>query len=130
VIRGLIALAVVAGIVVGCSPAISRDPKAPQGWPLELSFDGRGNAPVILRINGVDVAHLPCLQGETRTFGPGTGSVPALPWNLQVIRERDGQVLLNADVSSLPKFIVAFPDDVGIGSNPALGPAPPTCAPA
>jgi hypothetical protein len=128
--RGLVALALAAELLAGCGNAIPVDPSAIPGSDLVLTFDGRGNPPVVLRINGEGVAHLPCLQGESRRFAPGGPGVPRLPWELEVVRERDGVVLLAERVTSMPKFILAFPEVVRIGVRPASGPPPPTCAPA
>jgi hypothetical protein len=134
-LRRLLAIALTVGLVAACTsappptPGIPIDPSAIPGWPLVLTFDARGNPPVILRINKTDVAHLGCGQGTNTTFAPGKDGVPALPWDLEVIREADGQVLLREQVTTMPKFILAFPDTVGMGVFPAQGPAPPTCAP-
>jgi hypothetical protein len=118
-------------LLVGCGQVIPVDPSAFPGQPLVLTFDGRGNPPVILRINEVDVAHVACLEGATTTFAPGTNGVPGLPWHLQVIQERDGKVLIDEQVVSMPKWLLLFADGHGgIGSSPALGPASPTCSPA
>jgi hypothetical protein len=130
--RGFAVLALAAALAVGCNraPEIPVDPSAIPGSPLVLTFDGRGNPPVLLRINGVDVAHLACTEGGTRAFAPGADGVPLLPWDLKVIRERDGTVLISEHVTSMPKWLLLFADGTGgIGSLPALGPMPPTCAP-
>ena len=66
-------------LLVGCGQVIHVDPSAFPGQPLVLTVDGRGNPPVILRINNVDVAHIDCLEGATTTFAPGTNGVPASP---------------------------------------------------
>ena len=124
--------AVSGALVLGCTltSKIPVDPSAIPGVPLELTFDGRGNSPVILRINGVDVAHLPCGRGETTSFAPGQDGVPPLPWDLQVIRERDGQVLIQERVESMPKWLLLFADGSGgIGPLPAMGPPSPPCNP-
>ncbi len=131
--RALLVLAFAGALLQGCvlGPQIPVDPSSVPGSPLVLTFDGRGSPPVILRINGTDVAHLGCGQGETLTVAPGAGGVPGLPWQLEVIRQGDGRVLLNERVTTMPKWLLLWPDGSGgLGALPALGPAPPTCAPA
>lgn len=128
--RGLVGLAFAAAIVAGCQ-AIPVDPSAIPGSDLVFTFDGRGNPPVILRINGTDVARLGCGQGETPRFAPGSGNVPPLPWDLEVIRQADGRILIAEHVTSMPKWLLLWPDGSGgIGALPAVGPVSPTCAPA
>ena len=129
-IRWLGRLGFVVAVIAGCGQAIPRDPSALPGSDLNLTFDGRGNPPVTLRINGTDVADLPCGQGAQPHFAPGELNVPSLPWHLQLLRERDGAVLLDANVTTMPRWLLVWPDgtaDLGLG--PVLGPAPPTCGP-
>ena len=129
--RRLLGFVLLATLLGGCGllSNIPVDPSAFPGQPLILTFDGRGNPPVVLLINGVDVAHLPCLEGETKAFAPGAAGVPNLPWHLEVIRESDRKILLDEEVTSMPKWLLAFPDSVGMGVDPASGPPPPTCGP-
>ena len=125
----------VAALSIGCaspvpsaSTAIPVDPSALPGQALVLTFDGRNNVPVILRVGSVEIARIGC-TAATRTFAPGQNGVPALPWDLTVVRQSDGKVLLSAQVTSMPKWLLMFDDDPQLGVLPALGPMPPTCSP-
>jgi hypothetical protein len=123
-----IAVILVASLATGCTSAIPADPAALPGQPLVFTFDGRNNVPVILRIGSVEIARIGC-QDATQAFTPGQDGVPLLPWDLQVLRQSDGRALLSAHITSMPKWLLMFDDNPQLGVIPALGPAPPSCAP-
>jgi hypothetical protein len=124
----VIGLALVAAIGVACMPSIPIDPSAIPGSRLVLMLDGRGNEPFILRINGADVGHYPCnVQQEV---APGANGVPPLPWDMEIVRQRDDAVLLAGHVTTMPKWLLMIGDNPpGMGVLPALGPAGPSCPP-
>ena len=81
-----------------------------------------------MSINGKDVASVGCNVGAS-PLAPGTADVPALPWHLMVVRQRDRRVVYTAEVTQLPEWLVQIGEDVGMGSTPVAGPPGPTCPP-
>ena len=124
-----LAIVLLGGLVLGCSPANPATASASPTsvFPAVLTFDGRGNPPVIIEIGAFEAAHIPCDGGGV--LRPGEGGVPSLPWDLRVVKQSDGQVLLSSRVTDLPKWVVMFGADAGIGSIPVAGPQGPSCAP-
>ena len=73
-----------------------------------------------------------CFDGEgVATLVPGQGGVPKLPWELSVVRVRDGTVQLTAHVDALPRWLTQMGDDFGGGlaTEPVAGPVGATCPP-
>lgn len=78
-----------------------------------------------MRVGPVEVARVDCDGGARVT--PARDGVPPLPWDLQVIRLRDGSVILEATVAELPRFLFQMGDEIGLGMSPVAGPPGPTC---
>src|SRR6266545_4313289 len=45
---------------------------------------------------------------------PGADLVPVLPWDLTVVRESDGRVLLHERVTRLPRWLLVQRDSAGL----------------
>ncbi len=86
----------------------------------DLFLLSKGGPVVVVRVNGIDSVRLVCNGGDKIT--PGSGGVPALPWQVEVVRERDGRVLLSQRVTELPGWLMVQPDTSGISRAPILGP--------
>jgi hypothetical protein len=100
---------------------------SPSQYPAVLTIEGRGNPPVVIDIGTIEVARVACDASGSVT--PGEGRAPALPWDLRVVKQNNGQVLLSSHVTDLPKWVVIIGDAAGIGSLPAAGPPGPSCMP-
>jgi hypothetical protein len=122
-----IAASACAGPHVVATSSLAIDPSAMPGQKAVFTFDGRNNVPVILQIGDFE-QRIGCTDA-TEEFAPGENGVPMLPWDLKIIRQRDGQLLLEAHVTTMPKWLLMFDDNPQLGVTPALGPAPPTCRP-
>lgn len=126
-----LAIALVCSLVVGCASSVSASPSEPvvpsptSPLPAVLSIDSRGGPPVIIEIGTFEAARVGCSSGEIVT--PGEAGVPPLPWDLRVIKQSDGQVLLSSRITELPQWVVLFGEAVQIGSTPVAGPAGPPC---
>jgi hypothetical protein len=123
-----LAFTVICGLMLGCSPTNPTPSPSPTSpYPAVLTIDGRDNPPVIIEIGTFEVARIACSAGGTVT--PGDHGAPALPWDLRIVQQSNGQVLLSSRVTDLPKWVVMFGKDAGIGSFPGAGPPGPSCAP-
>jgi len=121
----LVAAAVLLG---GCGPTSASilPPSSPgPAFPPVLSIDSRGGPPVIVKAGAVELARVACSSGAVVT--PGDTGVPPLPWNLSVVTQGDGTVLLTSTVTELPKWILIIGDHADIGSTPVAGPSGPPC---
>jgi len=80
----------------------------------------KGGPPVIVRVNGRDASRLPCNGGVA--IMAGADVVPPLPWDLSVVRESDGRVLLEERVTDLPRWLLVERDAAGLSASPIAGP--------
>ena len=108
-------IALIAILATACSP-VGRQ---------ELQILSKGGPPVSVAINGPHVASLPCNGGLV--FRPGEEGVPRLPWDVKVVDESTGRVLLEQRVTELPRWLVVFRNSAGVSASPVLGPFVP-CA--
>lgn len=126
----LAATAVICALVLGCTtsnrPSVS--PASTLSFPAVLTIHGRGNPPVIVEIGQAVAVRLACDAGHEVV--PGASGTPPLPWDLRVITQGDGRVLLSSRVTELPRWIEIIGGEAGISSFPVAGPPGPSCAPA
>jgi len=80
----------------------------------------KGGPAVIVRVNGRDAARLPCNGGVA--IMAGADLVPTLPWDLTVVRESDGRVLLQERVTELPRWLLVGRDGASVSASPVAGP--------
>lgn len=92
---------------------------AVSGTP-RLDVLSKGGPVVVVRVNGVDAVHVACNGGET-IFAADQGAL-LLPWNVQVLRESDGKILLDERVTDLPRWMLVTQTTVGISDQPIAGP--------
>jgi hypothetical protein len=85
-----------------------------------LQILSKGSTSVIVRVNGAEAARVPCNGGVA--LDPSTAGLPALPWNIEVVRESDGVRLLDQSVSDLPRWLLVQQDLAGVSASPILGP--------
>ena len=112
-------------VLYGCSAAPAPDP----AFPPVLNIENRGGPGFVVRINGTDVARAPCTGPGVYPLSPGEAGVPALPWAMSVTRQRDGKVILTADVSHLPMWLFQMGDEIGLNAVAEAGPPGPSCPP-
>jgi hypothetical protein len=94
--------------------------------PAGLNIDSRGGPPMIVTVGGSEVARIACSGGEI--LSPGVAGLPPLPWQVQVLRQRDRSVLLTTTITTLPKWMLLVGDSVALSDAPVAGPAGPPCA--
>ena len=116
------ALVLVAAVALGCT---QQGGPAPASAPASLSVDSRGGPAVIIRINRGDVSHLRCQGGAI--LSPGQPGIPTLPWDLEVSRESNGQILFAQQITQLPQWLLIFGERFELSASPILGPAGPPC---
>jgi uncharacterized protein DUF3221 len=80
----------------------------------------KGGPAVIVRLNGRDASRLPCNGGVA--IMAGADLIPPLPWDLNVVRESDGRVLLQERVMELPRWLLVGRDSAGLSASPIAGP--------
>lgn len=115
-------------LAAGCS---NTTPGITTGPPV-LNVENRGGPSFRILIDGVVVATVGCVDGGGgATLVPGQGGVPKLPWDLSVVRVRDGKVELTEHVDALPRWLFQLGGDFGpsLGTEPVAGPPGPTCPP-
>ncbi len=82
----------------------------------------------MFQVQGAPAVGVPCNGGARLT--PGVAGVPDLPWHLVLRRSADGTVVLDEEVTELPRWFVQIGDEV-IGGTlnrlPVEGPAWPAC---
>jgi hypothetical protein len=115
-------------VLAGCSALPAPTATTNFGFPPVLNLENRGGPGFVVNINGSDVAHIACNVGAN-PLTPGEDGVPALPWTVSVTRLRDAKVVLAADVTQLPQWLVQIGESIGMGSTPVSGPAGPSCPP-
>ena len=91
-----------------------------------LTVDSRGGPGVVIRIGGAEAARVACDGGVVLT--PGSPGIPALPWDLQVTRQSDGQRLFAKTVNVLPQWLLILGVNITLSESPIAGPAGPQCA--
>jgi len=108
-------VALIAICASACSPA----------GPQQLQVLSKGGPLVGVTINGAPVASVPCNGGFV--FRPGEAGVPALPWDMKVVDQTTGRVVLEQRITELPRWLVIFRDSAGVSASPIAGPFVP-CA--
>ncbi len=73
-----------------------------------------------IAINGAQVATVPCNGGFV--FRPGEAGAPPLPWDVKVMDQSTGRVVLEQRIAELPRWLVIFRDSAGVSASPVLGP--------
>jgi hypothetical protein len=115
--------------LAACTPA-TPSPTPESTPPPALWVENRGGPAVTLEIAGTPVATVACDSGAELV--PGQSGVPTLPWDLRILRLRDGALLLQVHVTDLPRWFVQIgenPED-GLSGAPIAGPPGPSCPPA
>ena len=107
-------IALVAICASACSPA------GPPAGPQQLQILSKGGPPVSVAINGAQVASVPCNGGLA--FRPGEDGVPPLPWDVKVVDQSTGRVVLEQRMTELPRWLVVFRDSAGVSASPISGP--------
>jgi len=97
------------------------------GFPAVLTITGRGNPAAIMTIGTVEAARITCDLGAQ--VAPNDPGIPALPWDVRVVRQGDGHVLFSDRITDLPKWITIIGTETSITSFPVAGPPGPSCAP-
>jgi Protein of unknown function (DUF3221) len=90
------------------------------GLGRQLYALSKGGPAVVLRVNGRDAARLPCNGGAA--IMAGADLVPPLPWDLSVVRESDGAVLVQERVTELPRWLLVGRDNAALSASPIAGP--------
>jgi hypothetical protein len=106
-------LALIAIYAPACAPA----------GPQQLQILSKGGPPVSVAINGAQVANVPCNGGLV--FRPGENGAPQLPWDLKVVDQSTGRVVLEQRITELPRWLVVFRDSAGVSASPIAGPLVP-----
>jgi hypothetical protein len=81
----------------------SQTPSTPAAGA-QLTVENRGGETFNVTIGGTVVATLAC--GQVVVIVPGANNVPALPWDLAVVRVSDNSTLIASRLASLPRWIV------------------------
>jgi hypothetical protein len=115
---------VLAALVFGCTRSAEPSALAIVSGRA-LNVDSRGSPAVIVRINRAEATHVPCQAGAVIT--PGEEGIPALPWDLEVIREGDGTLVFSRRITQLPQWLLLFGNQVELSATPIQGPAGPPC---
>ncbi|HEY7024655.1 MAG TPA: hypothetical protein VH371_06835 [Candidatus Limnocylindrales bacterium] len=112
-------------LAAGCTAS----PANPSGLPPVLEFENRGGPAFSIRIGDTDIGTVACDSGASVT--PGQGVAPPLPWDLKIIRVRDGTSILVTHVTQLPRYFIQIGSDpaTSLSAVPAAGPPGPTCPP-
>lgn len=106
------------------TPAPTTSPRLPQ----ELYLENRGGPTFTVRIGGNDITTVSCDAGATLTAGQE--NVPPLPWDVKLIRVRDGATIVAAQITGLPRWFVQIGDEpLGFSTSPVGGPMGPSCLP-
>jgi len=79
------------------------------------------------RASDAQVARLGYDAGEVLT--PGDDEAPPLPWDLRVVRQGDGQILLSKHVTELPGWVTVIESEAAFTTIPVAGPPGPSCDP-
>ncbi|HAL26749.1 MAG TPA: hypothetical protein DCP25_08425 [Chloroflexi bacterium] len=85
----------------------------------QLQILSKGGPAVSVRINGDEAARVPCNGGVA--LKPADQGVPALRWNLQVVDQTGGRILLDERVTQLPRWLLVQRDSAALSTSPILG---------
>jgi hypothetical protein len=92
---------------------------ASSGAP-RLDVLSKGGPAVVVRVNGVDAVHVACNGGDAIVAADQGPFL--LPWNVQVLRESDGMVLLDKRITDLPRWMLVTKMNIGISDQAIAGP--------
>jgi len=120
------ALLVASSLSLSCSPFTSPTPPPWAGLAAVLNIESRGGPAVIIRIGATEAARISCDGGAMLT--PGLQGMPSLPWELQVSRQSNNQLLLATTITTLPQSLVLLANNLFLSDSPVPGPAGPPCA--
>lgn len=122
-------MTVLCALVLGCATSNPEPPSAlpTLTFPAVLTIAGRGNPAAIVTIGTVEVARITCDVGAQ--VAPNDPGLPALPWDVRVVRLSDGRVLLSNRITDLPKWITIIGTEAAMTTFPVAGPPGPSCAP-
>lgn len=114
--------------LAACSPSVQSSATS-AAFPSALSFENRGGPAFMVEIGTALMTTVACNSGTTLT--PGQAGVPELPWDLKIIRVRDGSVLADLRVTELPRWFTQIGGDPenGLSAFPVSGPPGPSCPP-
>jgi len=91
-----------------------------------LSVENRGGPDLLVKVNDVSVATVPC--GGGASIIAGASSVPQLPWDVSVVQANDSVVLWKGPVTTLPGWYVQIGDEAtGVSKSAIGGPPGPPC---
>jgi len=114
--------------VVALSGCAAPAPAATPDQILEL--ENRGGPELSVHINGNQILDMQC--GDDEVLRPGASDIPSLPWDLVIVRVRDGKVLVSTQVTALPRWFTQLGDfegqSNGLSESPIAGPPIP-CPP-
>lgn len=119
-------VAALAGLVAGCILIAACTPVTPTPSPpatpagTALQVQSKGAPTVTIRLNGAEAARVPCNGGVL--LKPGEAGAPSLPWNLEVVDQANGRLMLSQPVTELPRWLLVQRDFAGISTSPILGP--------
>jgi hypothetical protein len=122
-----LAVALLCGMLLGCASSATPSSSPTPLFPAVLTIDSRGGPPVIIEIGALEATRVACSAGASVTLGQA--GVPQLPWDLRVVRQNDGRVLLSTTVTELPHWVLLIGDSVLMAATPAAGPSGPPCSP-
>jgi len=120
------AVLVASSLSLACSPITSPTPAPWAGLAAVLNIESRGGPAVVIRIGATEATRISCDGGAVLT--PGLRGMPSLPWELQVSRQSDNQLLLTRTINALPQWLVLLGNNVFLSDSSVLGPAGPPCA--
>ena len=129
----VLAIASVLGACAAPMPPGATEVLAPNATPQQVLYlVNRGGPPFAVFVYGAAAATVDC--GGYATVSPDQPNIKALPWDLAIVRVRDGTTLVSTQVTELPRWFVQLGEDRdgGLSKMPVLCPAfscPPPEAP-
>jgi len=117
---------------IACALVACAAPAPGPTQPAVLYLENRGGPAFKVNIAGAEFATVSC--ASSATLSPGLQNVPALPWDLTIVRVRDNSTIVSTAVTELPRRFVYFGEETapGLSKLPLAGPAvtcPPEAAP-
>lgn len=127
--------------VVGCTSVVPTSPPSSAPTPTIIPtaastadpyhaffIENRGGPAFTVEIGGMEIRTAVCDSGLG--LRPGEDNVPLLPWDLTLVRVKDGNAILDRSINDLPHWFVLIGDrTIGPVDAPVEGPPGPTCAP-